>query len=240
MTAAPPRRAPERASGPRAWEVATFAVALGVAGLVTVALASSGTETYVDVATASGRTSARLTVRSGAAAGGAVADLPALADLHTRWTAYVTGRIEDPPRTLDRELFTPDEYAHMADVRTVFITAQACAVVAMAILVWLAWRARREGRLARLARAGALTALVGVGATGVLAATAFDAAFLLFHRIFFPQGNFLFSADSSLLAIYPASYFYAVTLRIGLSFVALAGLCAVVSHVALLRRSAST
>ncbi len=32
--------------------------------------------------------------------------------------------------------------------------------------------------------------------------------FSLFHLIFFPQGNFLFSFDSFLITLYPANYFY--------------------------------
>ena len=40
-------------------------------------------------------------------------------------------------------------------------------------------------------------------AVGVFAAVAFDAAFELFHRIFFPGGNWDFPADSLLIRLYP-------------------------------------
>jgi len=127
----------------------------------------------------------------------------------------------------------------MADVRAVFIAAQIAAVCAALVLIWLALRGWRRRALARLVRAGAVSALVAVAVVGILAAVAFDAAFQLFHQVFFPQGNFLFAPDSNLLAIYPESYFYGVSLRIGASFVALAGVLAVLSHAALRHRSAS-
>jgi len=66
------------------------------------------------------------------------------------------------------------------------------------------------------------------------AALSFDALFLAFHEVFFPQGNFLFDpATSNLLTLYPDEYWYGVTLRIGLSFVAASALIAAVAHATL-------
>jgi uncharacterized membrane protein len=48
----------------------------------------------------------------------------------------------------------------------------------------------------------------------VIAAIAFVPAFLLFHQVFFPQGNYLFDPDSDLLRVYPEHYWYGVTLRV--------------------------
>jgi len=93
---------------------------------------------------------------------------------------------------------------------------------------------RRGGRAAALlARNAALVAGAGVLVVAVAAAVAFEPLFLLFHEIFFPQGNFLFEASSNLLALYPDQYWYGVTLRIGASFVLAGLLSGVVAHATL-------
>jgi uncharacterized membrane protein len=86
-------------------------------------------------------------------------------------------------------------------------------------------------------RAGALIAAGFVAVIGVAAAVAFDPLFLLFHEVFFPQGNFLFAPDSNLIRLYPEWYWQGVTAGVGLSFIAVAFLAAWAAHVALRRRS---
>lgn len=225
---------------PARWQVALFALCLAVCGLVALTLAFAGPATYVDIARASGRETAnfRTSGPPGSPERLTRLDLDALLGYHVMWADYVTGRTPGVLRT-NGTIFTPAEFSHMADVRNVFIAAQVAAVLAGLAAAGLAVAARQRGALARLVRSAALAALATVAVVGILAAVAFDAAFLLFHQIFFPQGNFLFASDSNLLAIYPESYFYGVSLRIGASFVALAGLLAVLSHAALRRRSAS-
>ena len=221
---------------PRSWQVALFALCLTVNGLVALTLAFAGPATYVDIARASGRETATFRT-SGSPERRTQLDLDALLGYHVMWVDYVTGRT--PGVFGNGSSFTPAEFSHMADVRNVFIAVQVAAIVAGLVAAGLAVVAGRRGALARLVRAAALVALATVAVVGILAAVAFDAAFLLFHQVFFPQGNFLFAPDSNLLAIYPESYFYGVSLRIGAAFVALAGVLAVVSHAALRRRSAS-
>ncbi|HEY9326457.1 MAG TPA: DUF1461 domain-containing protein, partial [Candidatus Limnocylindria bacterium] len=79
-----------------------------------------------------------------------------------------------------------------------------------------------------------------VAALGLIAAVAFEQAFLLFHEVFFPQGNFLFDpATSNLVRLYPDWYWQGITFRIGLSFMAVAAVVAVAASVGL-RRARST
>ena len=225
-------------SRPRAWEVTLFALAFTVSGLVGLTLVFAGSATYADIARESGRETAPFRTIAPPPSRVVELDLGQRLGYHVMWTDYVTGRTSGIFR-VGNGSFTDAEHRHMDDVRNVFIAAQIAGVLAAAVLLWLAIRAWRRGTLARVARAGAVSALVAVAVVGIVAALAFDAAFLLFHQIFFPQGNFLFAPGSNLLAIYPESYFYGVTLRIGASFVALAGVMAAVSHVAVRRRSAS-
>jgi len=124
----------------------------------------------------------------------------------------------------------------MRDVRAVFVAAEIAALAAAAILFVLVARIRVRGpiAIARLVRSAALAAAIGVAALAGAAAVSFDALFLAFHEVFFPQGNFLFDpATSNLLALYPDAYWYGVTLRVGLSFVALCLCGAVLAHATL-------
>ena len=71
----------------------------------------------------------------------------------------------------------------------------------------------------------------------IAAAVAFDPLFLLFHEVFFPQGNFLFAPESNLIRLYPEWYWQGVTAGVGLSFIAVALLVAGAAHTALRRLS---
>ena len=92
----------------------------------------------------------------------------------------------------------------------------------------------------RLIRDGAVAAGIAVAAIGIVAAFAFEQAFLLFHQVFFPQGNFLFDpATSNLVRLYPDWYWQGITFRIGLSFISVAAAVALAASIAL-RRARST
>lgn len=235
----PARAVPPR---PARWEVALFALALAVAGLVGLTLVFAGEATYADIALAPGREPTTFRTVDETAGiftlGRTVMPPETLLELHRGWLAYLTGRAERQPSG-PPEFFTGSERAHMADVRRVFVAAQAAALAAAATGAYVAWRARRRGVLAHVLRDGAFAALVAVALVGVLAAVAFDVAFLLFHQVFFPQGNFLFASDSNLLALYPEAYFYGVTVRIGVAFVTVALVLAAAAHLSLRRRRAS-
>jgi len=168
--------------------------------------------------------------RRGRAAPSAVAtELPALTGWHNGWFAYVSGDSDRPPTSSGQAIFTTAEYAHMADVRNVFIGARIGAVAAAVLAGLLIVRAGRRGRTAGafLVRDAAIGAAIGTAVVAGAAAVAFDPLFLLFHEIFFPQGNFLFGPDSNLLAMYPDGYWYGMTLRIGLTFVIVMAITAI-------------
>ena len=222
-------------------EVAVFSVALTVFGLVALALGWSGDWAYAGLAQATGNTPTTF-VRPGGGldpAGQIPVSLDDLRDWHRRWTSYVIGLTDQPPNAgPGGPLFTPDEYAHMADVRGVFRGAEVAAVFALFVVTYRIARARQRGAAIRLVRAGALVAAGIVAVIGLAAAVAFDPLFLLFHDVFFPQGNFLFDpATSNLIRLYPEWYWQGITAGVGVSFIAVALLAAWVAHVALYRRS---
>ena len=222
-------------------EVAIFAIAFAVFGLVALALLWSGDWAYVSLANLSGgatrtilvpRVQDNLRIE-------APADLQTWLGWHHAWAAYVTGFSSAPPIAYGTgPIFTSDEYAHMADVRTVFRGAELTAALALFVALFRVTRARRRGDALRLVRAGALTGVGIVTAIGAAAVVAFDQLFLLFHDVLFPQGNFLFDpATSNLIRLYPEWYWQGITAGVGLSFIAVAVLVAGAAHMALRRGS---
>src|SRR2546430_7195841 len=106
---------------------------------------------------------------------------------HRAWAAYVTGigpaqrpGSDAPPIAFGRQIFTEDEYRHMADVRNVFRGAETAAVLALGVLAFRLIRARHDRRALRLVPGGAVVrAAVGTG-VGVAPAPALARAFPLF------------------------------------------------------------
>jgi integral membrane protein (TIGR01906 family) len=208
--------------------VAAFAVALAAWGLVALAVAFADTGTYGSIARQSGfaETTSFVFPAGGASSGTRAerVDLAFLLQWHQRWADYVLGRAGDAPRG-SQATFSGDEIAHMSDVRGLFAAAQAVMYAgALGTIVLFGLALRGGPRTAGLLlRSGALAAGAGVVVLGLVGAVAFEPAFLAFHYVFFPQGNFLFDpATSNLIRLYPEAYWYGVTLRIGGAFVAIA------------------
>ena len=217
-------------------ETALFAVGFAMAGLVFLAMLWSGAAAYDDMARASGVD--RVALIAQVPGGGTyTTDRAGLVAMHERWSRYITGGSMDAPR-FEPTLFTEDEYSHMADVRSVFDGAKLLIPAGLFVMAIRLQRARAKSLAAmfKLVRDGAIAAGIAVAVVGAVAAVAFDAAFLLFHQVFFPQGNFLFDpATSNLLRLYPDWYWQGITFRIGLSFIGLAAAVAVAAAVGLRR-----
>jgi integral membrane protein (TIGR01906 family) len=111
------------------------------------------------------------------------------------------------------------ERAHMRDVRNVFAGFYALAVAAAVALVVLVAGARRAGHPERAwtAIASGMRGLaVGVVIAGVVATFFFDAAFELFHEIFFPSGSYTFDPRTDrLVQLFPFDFWSETTLVLG-------------------------
>lgn len=198
--------------------VAALAIGFVLAGLIGLVAIFDGPDTYRDIARSTGVDSVTFRIPPNSQW---KVDLNGLVDLHERTLGYVLGDRPELPTfaTTGQPLFDDNERAHMADVRVVFGGTKVAFVVGLALILGvLRWTAR--GLRTRSIRDAAMFAGGALAVVASVAAIAFDPLFLLFHEIFFPQGNFLFGPDSNLLRLYPDPYWYGVTLRIGLSFVA--------------------
>ncbi len=217
-----------------ALRVAALAVGFALAGLIGLVAVFDGPVTYRDIARSQGVEAA--TFRAPPDLRWTV-DLNTLVDLHRRTLAYVLGSAPELPTfaSTSRPLFDDDERSHMRDVRALFGALNVAFGAGVLLVVGaLGWTGRPSH--SRLVRDASIAAGVAVSVIALAAAIAFDPLFLLFHEVFFPQGNFLFGPDSNLLILYPDAYWYGVTLRIGLTFVAVMAVIAIALS-ATLRRS---
>ena len=213
--------------------VAALAVGFALVGLIGCVAVFDGSDTYREIAREEGIDGA--TFRSPPDLRWIV-DLPGLTDLHRRTLAYVLGDAPELPTfaTTTVPLFDENERLHMADVRGVFQATKLAFLAGLAVTFLVLRWTERSMRI-RLVRDAAIAAGAGTAIVAVAAAIAFEPLFLLFHEVFFPQGNFLFGPDSNLLVLYPEPYWYGVTLRIGLAFVALMAAFATVTAATLRR-----
>jgi integral membrane protein (TIGR01906 family) len=125
------------------------------------------------------------------------------------------------------------EQSHMRDVRGVFAGFAALALLATAGLVVAYAGARRLGHPERwwsAVRLGARGLIIGVVIGGVVAFFAFDAAFEVFHRLFFAGGTYLFDpATDRLVQLFPFTFWSETTLFLGAVIIALAVVVSVVA-----------
>ena len=111
------------------------------------------------------------------------------------------------------------ERAHMRDVRGVFTGFEALIVASIVILVVAFRRARdAEARAAtwRAVRGGARGLGIALVVVGALVLLAFDAAFELFHRLFFGAGSYTFDPQTErLVQLFPEQFWSETALAIG-------------------------
>lgn len=118
------------------------------------------------------------------------------------------------------------ERAHMRDVRGVFAgfyAVAAAAAVGVAVLVIGAWRAGHPARAWRAIAAGMRWLAVGIVIAGIIATFFFDAAFEVFHRLFFPVGSYDFDPRTDrLVQLFPFDFWSETTIVLGAVILALA------------------
>ena len=234
----PPARLPR-------WMTVVLAVSAAFAGIVGLVLVFAGTGTYAQIAGAEGFERIPFLVPADAPPDRRQVvryDVATRTQLHERTLQFVLSQAPGTPRdpTTRDPLFSADERQHLDDVRGVFTAVRIGALVALAAALAIVWSATRAGRgvVLLLVRDAAVLATIVVALVAAVFALAFEPAFLAFHYVFFPQGNFLFDpATSDLLALYPEPYWYGVIIRIGLTFVVSMVLVAALATIALRSRA---
>lgn len=105
-------------------------------------------------------------------------------------------------------LFTAAEVGHMTDVKMVLLisTAAVCLLLILAVLSSLSLRRSAPGAVRRAVFAGCWVTLTVMIALGVAGALGWQQLFTGFHEVFFPQGNWAFRADDTLIRLYPPQF----------------------------------
>ncbi len=110
--------------------------------------------------------------------------------------------------------YTYSEVSHLQDVRTVMHGATVVFYFLILISTLIITYSRNNKELLhKFFKYGGLAAIVSLSFILFLFVINFNFLFILFHKIFFPQGNWIFPSNSLLIQTFPLSFF----IKIGLS-----------------------
>jgi len=115
--------------------------------------------------------------------------------------------------TLDNQFYTQDEISHLKDVKKlinktiIFFYSSVFIEILLLTLLYHKSKVRFKKDIRRIFKTSSAVIII-VSLLIYLLSFKFDFLFTRFHRIFFPQGNWQFSADSNLINLFPQSFFY--------------------------------
>jgi integral membrane protein (TIGR01906 family) len=111
------------------------------------------------------------------------------------------------------------ERSHMRDVRNVFTGFWVVVLASVVVLAAAFRRARVTNASAaawRAVRNGARGLAIGIAIAGTFALVAFDAAFEVFHRLFFSAGTYTFDpARDRLVQLFPERFWSEISIAVG-------------------------
>lgn len=115
------------------------------------------------------------------------------------------------------KLFKEGEVSHMADVKTVMLSAfgAGALMIIIGIIAMLYLRKRSTGGIRRGMFAGSIVTLVLILGLGTLAALGWQQFFTDFHHIFFANGTWTFALDDTLIRLFPGQYWMDSGIAIG-------------------------
>jgi len=117
---------------------------------------------------------------------------------------YYQGENEIP------EIFNEDETSHLEDVKGVINNGTKFLIIITLLLITLFSFTKKEEIKKILLYSGILNLALPLPFIFL----PFQSTFLKFHQLFFPQGNFNFPINSTLIQFYPESFFIAATIQI--------------------------
>lgn len=123
----------------------------------------------------------------------------------------ITGNIENLNR------FTKNEQSHMLDVRHLVDTMLIICLGGLVVWFLLFRKLKKSEQLTSLL--SPFLAMYTLGGLTSLFAKDFTNSFEVFHKIFFPQGNYAFPFNSLLIQTYPEKFFFAMTLSAACLFI---------------------
>lgn len=127
--------------------------------------------------------------------------------------------------------YTNAETSHLQDVKGV-ITGERFLFIGsyLAVILLFALSMKDRSFAQKLLRKGGITTLIIMGAILLFLILGFNTLFTLFHQIFFPQGNWLFSPNSLLIQTFPIDFFINISLIVFIQTLILASFFIGVSY----------
>ncbi len=114
--------------------------------------------------------------------------------------------------------FTSEEVAHLQDVRSLVGIGEELVVVSgliLLIFIPLTWWRKRNYKLAlKPVFVGSIIVFVIALTIAIIGYFAFESIFIVFHKIFFPQGGWQFASNSLLIILFPINVFSTLAERI--------------------------
>lgn len=112
---------------------------------------------------------------------------------------------------------TTNEASHIQDVRTLLCAAAILLIISLIAMILLC-RVIPRKQLATIILSPFLA--ISISLFPLLATLKnFDKAFILFHKLLFPQGNYSFPYSSQLIRTYPEQFFATMVIFIGVFFI---------------------
>ena len=122
---------------------------------------------------------------------------------------YLNGKQELSPA------FTELEVSHLEDVKRVMhYDNYLFYLLLLAVTVIIASYRKDKTFLRTLLNYGGKTTVTAMMAIGMLSIFFFNSIFTLFHKLFFPQGNWVFAADSKIIQTFPIDFFMKISRNI--------------------------
>ncbi len=115
---------------------------------------------------------------------------------------FLQGRIEVTALTVP---YTPQELSHLHDVQQVMQWADVVFLLLLLASIALLYHSKTDWK--RYLRWGGITTVAIVSLIILTLLLSFNTVFTLFHLLFFPQGNWIFPADSLLIQTFPLEFF---------------------------------
>jgi integral membrane protein (TIGR01906 family) len=142
---------------------------------------------------------------------------------------YTDGEFDDVLEGEDEPFLDGDERSHMRDVGALVRMLAIVLLGALVVAGACGWLLRREP--ARAGRIMVVSAAAVGGVALLLAigfAVAFDAAFTLFHQLFFEAGTWQFALGSNLITLFPEPFWFDAALVAGASILLVAAIVSAV------------
>ncbi|MDP3698646.1 MAG: DUF1461 domain-containing protein [Nanoarchaeota archaeon] len=125
--------------------------------------------------------------------------------------------------------FTELEASHLKDVKKVMDYADYILyVLLLGVTLVITYFWKKKDFVLKLLNDGGKAAIAAMIVVSAFSLLFFDLLFALFHKIFFPQGNWIFSPDSLIIQTFPLEFFmiisrniFLVTLFLGILFILL-------------------